>query len=51
MSCWVVFEVAKRMYMATGHVPTLEQLQAEFEGLPRSKVEEGMEHFRAMIGG
>lgn len=51
MSCWLVYEVAKRMYMATGHVPTLEQLQAEFEGLPVSKVEEGMEHFHKMIGG
>lgn len=51
MSCWMVYEVAKRMYMATGHVPTLEQLQAEFEDLPVSKVEEGMRIFNETIGG
>lgn len=51
MSSWLVYEVAKHMYMATGHVPTLEELQAEFQGLPRSKVEEGMEHFKTMLGG
>jgi hypothetical protein len=45
----MVYEWLKKRYMETGHVPGLEEIMANFSGMDRLELAEGIEEFNAAL--
>ncbi len=47
---WSVSEYMRHRFMNTGHVPDRDELQAEFEGIDQTELNEGIVEFDAIAG-
>ncbi|MET3846855.1 hypothetical protein [Paenibacillus sp. OAE614] len=46
---WTVYEYLKTRTLATGHIPTRQELDAEFVGIDPEEVEDGIQEFTSRI--
>ncbi|MED5017908.1 hypothetical protein P9847_11400 [Paenibacillus chibensis] len=47
---WTVFEFLKSRTLATGHIPTRQELNSEFADLDQDEIEGGIQEFGSRIG-
>ncbi|MDR9857847.1 hypothetical protein RJP21_30090 [Paenibacillus sp. VCA1] len=50
MNRWTVFEYLKSRTLATGHIPTRQELESEFRGLDPEEIDGGIQEFGQRLG-